>query len=111
LTVYFDGKLNGQPVYPLLLLPLVENAFKYVGGDYWIHIEAIPEGDGLRFSVGNAIPAEIPAGKAGGIGLENLQRRLQLLYPGRHIFRAEKNEGRFAAELVLQGLQDGPEQH
>lgn len=107
LTVYFDAKLNSQLVYPLLLLPLVENAFKYVGGDYWIRIEAIPEGDGLRFSVHNAIPPEIPAGKAGGIGLENLQRRLQLLYPGRHIFQVEKKDGRFAAELILQDLQGG----
>jgi sensor histidine kinase YesM len=89
----------------LLLLPLVENAFKYVGGDYWIRIEAQMEGEGFRFSVQNAIPvgipAEIPAAKAGGIGLENLQRRLQLLYPDRHVFRVEKKEGLFVAELLL----------
>ena len=34
LEVFFDEQLNGQQVYPLLFLPLVENAFKYVGGDY-----------------------------------------------------------------------------
>jgi len=105
LTVHFDGNLNGQQVYPLLLLPLVENAFKYVGGDYWIRIEAQMEGEGFRFSVRNAIPVgipvEIPAAKAGGIGLENLQRRLQLLYPDRHVFRVEKKEGLFVAELLL----------
>jgi hypothetical protein len=101
LTVHFDEKLNGQHIYPLLLLPLVENAFKYVGGDYWIRIEALLVGNGLRFSVHNAVPAEIPTGKRGGIGLENLERRLQLLYPDRHVFRVEKKEDQFQAELTL----------
>ena len=109
LSVHFDPGLNGQHVYPLLLLPLVENAFKYVGGDYWIRIEAIAEGTGLRFFVSNAIPAipsELPlsSGKNGGIGLENLGRRLQLLYPGKHAFQTGKSDGVFTAELVLQGL-------
>jgi two-component system, LytTR family, sensor kinase len=110
-AVHFDGNLNGQLIYPLLLLPLVENAFKYVGGDYWIRIEAAPDGYGLRFSVHNAVPAEMPSGKAGGIGLENLQRRLQLLYPDRHTFRVEKREDRFVAELVLQELKTEADQH
>jgi LytS/YehU family sensor histidine kinase len=109
LAVHFDDGLNGQQVYPLLLLPLVENAFKYVGGDYWIRIEAKAEGTGLRFSVSNAIPAipsELPlsSGKNGGIGLENLGRRLQLLYPEKHHFQTGKSGGVFTAELVLQGL-------
>ncbi len=103
-TVHFDGKLSGQLIYPLLLLPLVENAFKYVGGDYWICIGATLDEGGLRFSVHNAIPAEMPSGTDGGIGLENLQRRLLLLYPDRHTFRIEKKEGRFIAELLLQEL-------
>ena len=101
LTVHFDERLNGQQIYPLLLLPLVENAFKYVGGDYWIRIGATLEGEGLRFTVQNAVPAEIPTAKAGGIGLENLQRRLELLYPGRHLFRVEKKEGQYLAELLV----------
>lgn len=105
LSVYFDGKLNGQQVYPLLMLPLVENAFKYVGGDYWIRIEALVDKDQLHFSVANAIPGEIPIPvsdqKAGGIGLDNLRRRLQLLYPEKHRLHIEKKNGEFLADLVL----------
>ena len=105
LSVYFDGKLNGQQVYPLLMLPLVENAFKYVGGDYWIRIEALVDKGQLHFSVANAIPGEIPIPvsdqKAGGIGLDNLRRRLQLLYPEKHHFHIEKKPGEFHADLVL----------
>jgi len=103
LSVYFDGKLNGQQVYPLLMLPLVENAFKYVGGNYWINIKAQVDKDELHFSVANAIPGEMPmtAPKAGGIGLENLRRRLQLLYPGKHHLQIEKKQNEFLADLVL----------
>ncbi|MBN9381693.1 MAG: sensor histidine kinase [Chitinophagaceae bacterium] len=105
LSVHFDGKLNGQQIYPLLMLPLVENAFKYVGGDYWIRIEALVDRDELHFSVTNATPGKIPIPvsdqKAGGIGLDNLRRRLQLLYPEKHHLRIEKKEGEFLADLVL----------
>jgi two-component system, LytTR family, sensor kinase len=102
LEVSFDEKLNGQQVYPLLFLPLVENAFKYVGGDYHIRIAAKVEGPVIRFEVGNGVPAEVPIRKAGGIGLENLRRRLELLYPGRHELVAEKKEGKFDALLIVQ---------
>jgi two-component system LytT family sensor kinase len=39
--------------------------------------------------------------KAGGIGLENLKRRLDLLYPGRHTLKLEKEGDNFKAELKL----------
>jgi len=105
LSVHFDEQLNGQQVYPLLMLPLVENAFKYVGGDYWIRIEALVDRDELHFSVANATPGEMPIPvsdpKAGGIGLDNLRRRLQLLYPEKHQLQIEKRAGEFSADLVL----------
>jgi hypothetical protein len=103
LSVHFDNRLNGQQVYPLLMLPLVENAFKYVGGEYWIRIDAEMQNSELYFHVANAIPTEIqaPAPKAGGIGLENLRRRLQLLYPEKHMLRIEKTEKEFRADLKI----------
>ncbi len=101
LEVSFDERLNGQQVYPLLFLPLVENAFKYVGGDYHIRISAKVEGPAIRFEVENSVPAEIPVRKEGGIGLENLRRRLELLYPGRHELKAAVNNGKFDAVLTI----------
>jgi len=104
LVVHFDQKLNGQQVYPLLFLPLVENAFKYVGGDYQLSIDASLQGATIRLEVENGIPADIPMKKVnneGGIGLENLQRRLELLYPGKHTLSAQKKENTFVAVLTL----------
>ncbi|MBS1529658.1 MAG: histidine kinase [Bacteroidetes bacterium] len=102
LNVDFDKKLNGQLVYPLLFLPLVENAFKFVGGNYKMDIEAKVEGDNIEFRVENSVPElkQVPQ-KAGGIGLENLKRRLDLLYPGKHSLTLEKKDDHFTAELKV----------
>lgn len=106
LDTFFDPRLDGQLVYPLLFLPLVENAFKYVGGDYHLRINAaISNDDGnIEFHVVNSVPAAVPTpnGRDKGIGLENLRRRLELLYPGKHALTTEKKNGHFTAALTLQ---------
>lgn len=102
LSVHFDETLNGQQLYPLLLLPLVENAFKYAGGEYWIRINATLNNGSLQFHVSNAKPATISKRKAGGIGLENLKRRLALLYPDRHTLNIKDEAHSFAADLSIQ---------
>jgi two-component system LytT family sensor kinase len=103
LQVDFDRQLNGQLVYPLLFLPLVENAFKFVGGEYQMLIEAKIEDGQIGFRVENSIPLIKQAEtKAGGIGLENLRRRLDLLYPGKHTLTLGKDGNNFKAELKLE---------
>lgn len=108
LTVNFDSSLNGQQVYPLLFLPLVENAFKYAGGDYHITIEAKNANNQIHFSVENSTLTvtdwikETSSQPRNGIGLENLKRRLELLYPGQHTFTVIKKENSFFAEIQLQ---------
>jgi two-component system, LytTR family, sensor kinase len=101
LNLTFDANLNGEQVYPLLFLPLVENAFKYVGGEYKMNISFTKQNETLMFMVENSIPAEIDFKKTGGIGLENLKRRLELLYPGKHLLTTRKRNNSFVAELKL----------
>lgn len=67
LDTYFDPELDGQQVYPLLFLPLVENAFKYIGGNYQLRISAVLQSNGIEFTVINAEPENIPAKKEKGI--------------------------------------------
>lgn len=101
LKTRFDESLNGQQVYPLLFLPLVENAFKYVGGDYLIDIDARAKADEIEFSVTNSLPLTPFPEKQNGIGLENLKRRLELLYPGKHELNIEKRNNEFKVSLKL----------
>lgn len=103
LEVSIDPQLGGQLLYPLLFLPLVENAFKFIGGDYKLQILARLEGTAISFVVENstaAVPESIK--KPGGIGLENLRRRLKLLYPERHDLHFEQTNDMFKVNLTLE---------
>jgi len=103
LNIFFDPLLKDQMIHPLLLFPLVENAFKYVGGEYWIKIEARLEGNKLLFEVINAIPQmPIATLKKGGIGLDNLKRRLELLYPGKYKLLISKKPVSYSANLTIE---------
>ena len=102
LDVSLDSSLNECIIHPLLLFPFVENAIKYVGGEYWIRIIARPEGDCLCFKVANSIPHDMEARtKHKGIGLDNLVKRLDLLYPERYKLITNKSGDTFVAELKI----------
>jgi len=103
LNVSFDPALNGQLVYPLLFLPFVENAFKFVGGEYKLNIKAELGSGEIIFAVQNSLPNfKAPIAENSGIGLENLKRRLDLLYPGNYSLITEATADTFTAELKLQ---------
>ena len=94
-------------IAPLLLLPLVENAFKH--GDLAARPEAIrieidlPDATTLLVTVHNFVgprDAALPA-QPGGLGLHNLRRRLALLYPGRHALTVRTLPGEYAVTLEL----------
>ncbi len=89
-------------IYPLLILPLVENAFKYVGGSYFISISITLENGLLICKVSNSIPPIAKQHNKGGIGLTNLQKRLHLLYPDKHRFQFQKTDTMYLAELSIQ---------
>ena len=104
LDVFFDLQLKEQKIHALLLFPLIENAFKYVGGEYWINIEARFVENKLLFQVKNAIPqiAVTMSLKKSGIGLENLRRRLELLYQGKHKLVLSKTSDSYLANLMIE---------
>ena len=114
LSVSFEKEGTGDDhkIAPLLLIPLVENAFKHgVAGSSGsasvdIHLQVF--GGKLNFSVTNSVgPRETP-GPVSGIGLQNLRKRLDLLYPARHQLNVDDGEDAFAVELLLE-LDDGAE--
>ncbi|HEV2480266.1 MAG TPA: histidine kinase [Puia sp.] len=88
--------INGSCIEPMLLIPLVENAFKHGIGlidDPVIFIDIITEGHGqLKMTVKNKYNPRVrqQAMRTSGIGLANLTKRLELIYPGR--FELEKTD-------------------
>ncbi len=93
-------------VAPLLFLPFIENAFKYaVKSDGLPMIEfrlTISEGE-ICWTGRNQFQAETndQTARRGGIGLSNLKRRLELLYPGKHSLETSVSGNVFFAELKL----------
>lgn len=99
----FSPSLKEQRVYPLLFLPLVENAFKYIGGEYYMDISMTWEEGKVVFKIENSISSEIERKQnKQGIGLDSLQRRLVLLYPDKHKLEIGKTEKRFTAGLMIE---------
>jgi hypothetical protein len=126
-----------QPITPLLLLPLVENAFKHgvseQSRDAWVRLGVTLRAGRLKVEVENSArqarhetesrASENSARQArhetesrasesrasGGIGLTNLRRQLELAYPGRHKLEILQGENRFsvALEIDLTGMEGG----
>lgn len=98
-------KLNDYPIVPMLLLPLVENAFKH-----GVHatekseiIIALKQNDtNLTFEVLNTFFEKTSNTEPGGIGLTNTKRRLQLIYPHKHSINCGvNNDGKYEVELQI----------
>ncbi|MDO9373440.1 MAG: histidine kinase [Bacteroidota bacterium] len=93
-------------IEPMLLIPFVENAFKHGTGlieDAAIDIELKGEQDKLYFTVRNKYnPASSEIkDKASGIGLANVQRRLELLYHHHHELLITRNDCCFTVSLKI----------
>ena len=103
LEVHIDDKLKDQEIYPLLFLPLIENAFKYVGGEYKINLNMSLEDEKIIFCIENSKPLNTPEKTVRkGIGLENLQRRLVLLYPDKYSLEIQDKPFCFIARLTIE---------
>ncbi len=94
-----DESARRAQVPSFLLQPLVENAIKHAAdprtGRVRIGIEARAQDDWLDLTIrddGPGMPSESPS-KTAGIGLANIRRRLEMLYPGRHVFRVASPAG------------------
>ena len=110
LSVSFSGDLEGKQIRPLLFLPLVENSFKHGLSqqleEKWISLELHVEKNNLTFKLANSwdpdeVMAVIP-GKKKGIGLDNVKRRLDLLYPGKHKIKINDERDMFLVSIEMQ---------
>ncbi len=82
------GDVIDLQIAPMLLIPFVENAIKHgahsTNEQSTIDITATLDNKVIKFSVENSVPLNIAKSKRKGMGLENVKRRLNLLYPDSH---------------------------
>jgi LytS/YehU family sensor histidine kinase len=101
------GKLHDQKIAPLILIVLIENAFKHgLKGDIqdqFIRIRIDIRPDEIDFFSENNMgkSTEIKDEIHGGLGLENIKRRLDIMYPNQHELTFDSGEGIFSVRLKI----------
>jgi LytS/YehU family sensor histidine kinase len=91
---------------PMLLIPFVENSFKHSkieDVDHgWISMVLTVEGEDLLFIVENSIPLlESSKGSMSGIGIDNVKRRLNYLYPNNHQLVIDSDRKKYRVKLKI----------
>lgn len=93
-------------VKPLLFIILLENAFKHgvenLRDNAYIHTKISTKGNDICFEVENNFDPEITG--TSGIGLENLKRRLELVYPNKHKLSFSISNNVYHSQLILNQL-------
>ncbi len=92
---------TSELIAPLMLLPLVENCFKHVDKQHpMIHISVKLEDTQLTMTTSNSYrkgSAEVP----GGLGMDNLRKRLDLIYPGLYSYDVHEEDDQYTALLTI----------
>jgi two-component system sensor histidine kinase AlgZ len=102
------GKGDDILIAPLIFITFLENAVKHgVSNNYpkaWINISIDIQGKECIYRVENSkIPSTKPeAERKSGIGLQNVKRRLELSYPGKHTLIVEELKDRYSVQLNIQ---------
>ncbi len=115
LSISITGNYDNKYIEPFLIIPFVENSFKYCideeSGKGWITIYISIIDDWLNLKIENSITAESDNKEEEdlssqmnnhGIGLKNVERRLQLSYPENHTLKILKSEESFFVSLKIQ---------
>jgi sensor histidine kinase YesM len=98
---------NNCKIYAMLLLPFIENAFKYgleTNKPSKVRIDLSVKGRQLLLHVENDIQAAV--GNGSGIGLKNTRARLNLFYPGRFTLKNEWYNNKYIVSLVIDLVND-----
>jgi len=102
-----ENNNNEKMIAPLLLIPFVENSFKHGASKMithpWVKLQITIENNRLHFIIMNSVPAITEATHSkGNIGLKNVRKRLELLYPGTHELNIASESASYAVYLNIE---------
>jgi two-component system, LytTR family, sensor histidine kinase AlgZ len=102
-----NGSTAGVTIAPLILITFLENAFKHgvtnTNPHSWVNITLDVASGVLKYAVENSKGQNALADNGGksGIGLANVKRRLELMYPAKHSLKVEDSADRYYIELEI----------
>jgi LytS/YehU family sensor histidine kinase len=107
MTIDIQDEFADKMIAPLLLIPFVENSFKHgtskIIANSWLNIRLTIENNLLHFILMNSRPqSNEPVPAKGNIGLKNVKKRLEILYPSTHELTIEEQSESFTVYLKLQ---------
>jgi len=107
-NITFDNE-NINPstiIEPMLLQPFIENAFKHgdTQKDKSINIILIGEENSIRFDITNQFDANKRKDNIGGIGIQNIKKRLDIYYPNKHKLEISQEEMSYRVSLTIDTL-------
>ena len=98
-----EGNLKDKFIAPLILLPFLENAFKHGTSEQidnpWMSVNISANKDTLKYKVVNSKNEFVPYSQ-NGIGVDNVKKRLALIYPDMHDLKMS-DEGNFYVVSLL----------
>lgn len=104
-----DGEIQDRFIAPLLMLPLIENAFKHGTSEQiersWLSVDISVEGNRLKGKIANS-KNESATHRNDGIGIVNVKKRLAFIYPDNHELKLN-DEGSFFVAALMINLTDG----
>jgi LytS/YehU family sensor histidine kinase len=104
-SLNIEGDIKDKYIAPLLLLPFLENAFKHGTSlqleKPWLSMDIAVKQQMLRCKIVNS-KSEFTFSGQNGIGLQNVQKRLIYLYPGKHELKINDEGNFFVVSLVLE---------
>ena len=108
IEVHFDDFDDSVMLSPLMFISLVENAFKHGTSAHlesFVRIDMGMDGDDIVFSCENSvIERETKDYSGSGVGLENMQRRLELLYPCSHTYEHSFDNGAYVVVVRIKDV-------
>ena len=112
MDIAVKGEAGGKMIPPLLLLPFIENSLSYCYNKHletcWINLELRVDGNELSMKLINGKSIESLADPINENGLINVQKRLEIMYPGNYRFKTniEPEIVMTYLKIVLKGSMD-----
>lgn len=101
---HYNGEIEHKQIPPLVLIPFIENAFKYGSDnvhDSFIDISVDVKDDELFFDIRNSVVCAGKKSSDGGIGIVNIKRRLEIMYPGKYFLSTKQQDNIYCVSLQI----------
>ena len=107
ISLNFSGDIEDKMIAPMLFQPFIENAFKHGTaeqlGKVWMSIDLSVKKDQLYFKIINSCDNRfLPVSEKQGIGIKNVRKRLELLYPGKFELQNGTENDVYIVSLALE---------